>query len=70
MYKTVPSDRKERKTELELTCLQLAELLLEHYPKDKSEAIAHLDFVIPEFRDMKMQPSLERALRYKEILKA
>jgi len=26
--------------------------------------------VIAEFRDMKMQPSLERALRHKEILKA
>jgi tetratricopeptide (TPR) repeat protein len=56
--------------ELALSRLQLAELLLEHYPKEKSEAIAHLDFVIPEFRDMKMRPSLERALRHKEILKA
>jgi tetratricopeptide (TPR) repeat protein len=56
--------------ELALTRLQLAELLLEHYPKEKSEAIAHLDFCINEFRDMKMQPSLERALRSKEILKA
>ncbi|MEW6188361.1 MAG: hypothetical protein AB1585_21805 [Thermodesulfobacteriota bacterium] len=50
--------------------LQLAELLMEQYPQKRSEAIAHLDFVIPEFRDMKMQPSLERALRHKEILKA
>ncbi|OGP50649.1 MAG: hypothetical protein A2Y79_07120 [Deltaproteobacteria bacterium RBG_13_43_22] len=56
--------------ELALSRLQLAELLLEHYPQEKSEAIAHLDCVIPEFRDMKMQPSLERALRHKEILKA
>jgi len=56
--------------EMALTRLQLAELLLEHYPKEKSEAIAHLDFAIAEFRDMKMQPSLERALRHKEILKA
>jgi hypothetical protein len=38
-----------------LSRLELAELLLEHYPKEKSETIAHLDFVIPEFRDMKMQ---------------
>ena len=44
---------------LALTHLQLAELLLEH-----------LDFAIKEFREMKMQPSLERALRHKEILKA
>jgi tetratricopeptide (TPR) repeat protein len=56
--------------ELALSRLQLAELLLEHYPQEKSEAIAHLDFAIAEFRDMKMQPSLERALRHKEILKA
>jgi len=42
-----------------------------HTSEEKSEAIAiaHLDFAIPEFRDMKMQPSLERALRHKEILK-
>jgi len=56
--------------ELALSRLQLAELLLEHYPKEKSEALAHLDFAIAEFREMKMQPSLERALRHKEILKA
>jgi uncharacterized protein (DUF924 family) len=52
-----------------LSRLELAELLLEYYP-EKSEAIAHLDFSISEFRDMKMQPSLERAPRHKEILKA
>ncbi|MEW6185918.1 MAG: protein kinase, partial [Thermodesulfobacteriota bacterium] len=56
--------------ELALSRLELAELLLKHFPQERSEAIAHLDFCIPEFRDMKMQPSLERALRHKEILKA
>jgi hypothetical protein len=56
--------------ELALSRLQLAELLLEHYPQEKSEAIAHLDFAISEFREMKMQPSLERALRHKQLLKA
>jgi serine/threonine protein kinase/tetratricopeptide (TPR) repeat protein len=56
--------------ELALTRLQLAELLLEHYPKKRAEALEHLDFAIKEFQDMKMQPSLERALRHKEILKA
>jgi tetratricopeptide (TPR) repeat protein len=56
--------------ELALTRLQLAELLLEHYPKEKKEALEHLDFAIKEFREMKMQPSLERALRHKDILKA
>jgi tetratricopeptide (TPR) repeat protein len=56
--------------ELALTRLQLAELLLEHYPAEKREALEHLDFAIKEFQDMKMHPSLERALRHKDILKA
>jgi tetratricopeptide (TPR) repeat protein len=58
------------RSEIALTRLQLAELLLEHYPDEKSEALEHLDFAINEFREMKMQPSLERALRHKEILGA
>jgi tetratricopeptide (TPR) repeat protein len=49
--------------ELALTRLQLAELLLEHYPGEKADALEHLDFAIKEFREMKMQPSLERALK-------
>jgi len=44
--------------------------LLKHYPDEKKEALEHLDFAIKEFREMKMQPSLERALRRKDILKA
>ena len=56
--------------EIALTRLQLAELLLEHYPDERPEAMEHLDFAIAEFRDMKMQPSLERALRHREILRA
>ncbi len=28
------------------------------------------DFAIREFQEMKMQPSLERALRHRELLKA
>ena len=56
--------------ELALSRFQLAELLLDHYPDEKPEAIEHLDFAIKEFREMKMQPSLERALRRKDILKA
>jgi eukaryotic-like serine/threonine-protein kinase len=56
--------------ELALARLQVAELLLKHYPDEKKEALEHLDFAIKEFREMKMQPSLERALRHKDILKA
>jgi hypothetical protein len=37
------------RTELALTRLQLAELLLEHYPDEKSDALEHLDFAINEF---------------------
>ena len=56
--------------EIALIRLQLAELLLEHCPADRAEAMEHLDFAIGEFRDMKMQPSLERALSHREILGA
>jgi len=56
--------------ELALTRLQLAELLLEHYPAERAAALQHLDFATSEFRDMKMRPWLERALRHKEILGA
>jgi len=56
--------------DLALTRLELAELILDHYPDEEKEAAEHLAFCIPEFRDMKMQPALERALRHKEILKA
>jgi tRNA A-37 threonylcarbamoyl transferase component Bud32/tetratricopeptide (TPR) repeat protein len=49
--------------ELALTRLQLAELLLEHYPDEKAAALEHLDFAVKEFREMKMQPSLDRALK-------
>lgn len=55
-------------TLIALTRLQLAELLLEHYPAEKPQALEHLGFAISEFREMKMQPSLERALRHKDIL--
>ena len=50
--------------------LHLAELLLDHYPDEHAEAIEHLDFAISEFRDMKMQPYLECALRHREKLNA
>ena len=53
-----------------LTRLQLAELLLEHYPDERAEALEHLNLAIAELRDMKMQPSLERALSHRELLEA
>jgi tetratricopeptide (TPR) repeat protein len=56
--------------EIALTYLQLSELLLDHYPDERTEALEHLDFAIGELRDMKMQPSLERAFSHRDILKA
>ena len=53
-------------TEAYTPAVQIAELLLDHYPDEKPEALEHLDFAISEFREMKMQPSVERALRHKE----
>ena len=56
--------------ELALTRLELAELLLDHYPDERAEALEHLDFAITDLRDMKMQSALERALSRREILGA
>jgi hypothetical protein len=62
--------RVRSRPEIALTRLGLAELLLDHSPDERPAAIEHLDFAIREFREMKMQPSLERALRHRELLKA
>jgi hypothetical protein len=39
-------------------------------PEEHDVAIEHLDSAIAEFRDMKMQPALERALGRRGLLKA
>jgi DNA-binding CsgD family transcriptional regulator/tetratricopeptide (TPR) repeat protein len=54
--------------ELALTHLRLAELLL--HDRDQSEGLAHLGIAIPELRDMKMQPPLERALALSDTYQA
>ena len=56
--------------ELALSRLGLAELLLDKFPDERTEGLEHLDFTIKEFREMKMQPSLERALSRKDMTKA
>ncbi len=65
--------------EIALTRSELAQLLLSEAEDAtespsaaalRSEAEAHLDFAIEEFRAMKMQPALERALRNKGLLTA
>jgi len=70
--------RMRHRPESALVHLQLAELLLAGpHPSPegegkttRAEALEHLDFAIAGFREMKMQPSLERALRHKDVLKA
>jgi DNA-binding CsgD family transcriptional regulator len=53
--------------ELALTHLRLADLLLkEAEDAAQSAALEHLESTIPELRDMKMQPALERALALRE----
>jgi len=59
-------EKGRHRPELALSRLELAELLLDHYPGERAEAIEHLEFAIRECRDMKMAPSLERALRRRE----
>jgi len=52
--------------ELALSRFQLAELLFDHYPDEKEETLEHLNFAIDEFKEMKMQPSLEKAQALKD----
>ena len=56
--------------EIALTHLQLAESFLAEGAAEQAEALSHLDFAISEFREMKMQPALERALGHKGLLRA
>jgi hypothetical protein len=62
--------RTRFRPEVAVIRLDLAELLLDHYPDERDAAIEHLDFAIAEFREMKMQPALERALGRRGLLKA
>jgi DNA-binding CsgD family transcriptional regulator len=52
--------------ELALTRLDLAELLLVHYPDERKEALEHLAFSISELSAMHMQPYLARATELRE----
>ena len=56
--------------EVALARFQLAEVLLDHFPGERAQALSHLEFATAEFREMKMQPSLERALRHDAQLNA
>jgi DNA-binding NarL/FixJ family response regulator len=53
--------------DIALTHLQLADMLLDE--GDRLTAQQHLEIAVPELRDMKMQPALERALRLAQLAK-
>jgi DNA-binding CsgD family transcriptional regulator len=54
-------ERMRFRPEVALVHLALAELILDHYPRERAEAFEHLELCIPEFREMKMEPSLQKA---------
>ena len=56
--------------EIALTRLDLAELLFGHFPDERDAASELLNLAIADFRQMRMQPSLERALRHRGLLEA
>ena len=65
-----PSSSPADDPELTARIREAAEALKRPPAELRKEAMGHLDFAIAEFQDMKMQPSLERALKRKEILGA
>jgi class 3 adenylate cyclase len=48
-----------------LAQLWLARVLFERFPEERAAAAAHLNTAVQEFQAMKMQPSLEEAMRLK-----
>ena len=58
------------RVKLVLCRLGLAEVMLQHYLSECAGVLEHPDATISEFKGMNMQPSLERSLRHRDILKA
>ena len=50
---------------MRLSDLATGLLQFEHFPEEKNEALEHLNFAVEEFKEMKMQPSIEKALELK-----
>ena len=57
------SSRLRNRPEIALIRLRLARLLFAHYPDERDDALAHLDFAIGELSEMKMAPALEEAMQ-------
>jgi DNA-binding CsgD family transcriptional regulator len=60
------SIKARHRPEQALSRFDMADLCLDHYPDRRDEALEHLEFAIAEFREMKMQPSLDRALAVRQ----
>jgi DNA-binding CsgD family transcriptional regulator len=56
------AERVQFRPEVVLTRLQLAELMLRHYPEERAAALEHLDFVIDDCAAMGMEPARRRAV--------
>jgi ATP/maltotriose-dependent transcriptional regulator MalT len=52
--------------EVALSRVQLARILIEHFPLERDSALMHLDLAIGELESMEMQPALEEARRLLE----
>ncbi|MBI4763957.1 MAG: hypothetical protein HY787_05055 [Deltaproteobacteria bacterium] len=61
--KALPLKEEVKKKWLGGNAARLLGLSSEETPIERAEAMAHLDFAIAEFQEMRMQPSLERAMR-------
>ena len=57
------AERMPWRPELAIARFGRAKLLLAHDPDGRAEALADLDWALGEFREMKMQPYVEEALR-------
>jgi DNA-binding CsgD family transcriptional regulator len=60
--------RMRFRPQIALIHLDLAKLLLVHYPDEHAKGLEHLVTAIAELRDMKMQPDLDLALKLQENL--
>jgi DNA-binding CsgD family transcriptional regulator len=56
-------ERVGYRPELALTRLDLAELILTHFPREQAEARRHIDQAVPELEAMSMQAAWQRALQ-------
>ncbi|MBL7175246.1 MAG: AAA family ATPase [Desulfobacteraceae bacterium] len=53
--------------EVALTHFHISELLYHHFPDERKKAFDHLDFAIADFHEMRMEPTLQLALKYKDL---